>query len=272
MKSVPSSVEAGDSLGYTPLHFAAWNGHLKVVHFLMDKANLEAKNYNGETPLHLAAQWGHLNVVKALARHKANIFAKDQQKSSAIHWAARKGHEEVVEYLITENSKLLTEPGTESRTVLHEAATLGHMNLVKLLIQKNAELLKMASEDNETALHAAVNQGHLAVVKYLVENKIDVAAQDNDGQTAEALAAKLGKHDIVRFLQGLNESEEIVAHDIKAEEIKAIAIELPEIAQPGPIPAMTTRTGQTVHVAVPRPKRMGYRQAIGRSNAGIRAY
>src|SRR5271168_4012782 len=144
----------------------------------MDKANLEAKNYNGETPLHLAAQWGHLNVVKALARHKANIFAKDQQKSSAIHWAARKGHEEVVEYLIGENSKLLMEPGTESRTVLHEAATLGHMNLVKL-----------ASDDNETALHAAVNQGHLAIVKYLVENEIDVAAQDNDGQTAKALAA-----------------------------------------------------------------------------------
>jgi len=210
--------------------------------------------------------------VKALARHKANIFAKDQQKSTAIHWAARNGHEGVVEYLITENSNLLTEPGTKSRTVLHEAATLGHINLVKLLIQKNADLLKMASDDNETALHAAVSQGHLDVVKYLVENKIDVAAQDNDGQTAEVLAANLGKHDIVRFLQGLNESEEVVAHDIKAEEIKAIASELVEIAQPGPIPATTTLTGQTVHLDVPRPKRLGYRQAISRSYAGIGPY
>ena len=238
----------------------------------MDKANLEAKNYNGETPLHLAAQWGHLNVVKALARHKANIFAKDQQNSSAIHWAARKGHEEVVEYLITEDPKLLIEPGTESRTVLHEAATLGHKKLVELLIQKNASLLEMASDDKETALHAAVKQGHLAVVESLVENKIKVAAQDKDGQTAKALAEKLGKHDIVKFLQGLNKPEEVVAHETKAEEIKAIANELPEIAQLGPIPATTTLAGQTVHVAVPRPKRRGYRQAIDRANTAIMSY
>jgi len=207
----------------------------------MDKANLEAKNYNGETPLHLAAQWGHLNIVKALVRHKANIFAKDQQGSSAIHWAVRKGHQEVVEYLITQNSKLLTEHGHKSRTVLHEAATLGHMTLVKLLIQKNADLVTMVTEDNETALHSAVNQGHLAVVKYLVENKIAVDAQDKYGQTAKALAAKLGKTDILRFLQGLNESEEIVSHDTKPD-------------------------GQTVRVAVPKPKRLGYRQPIGRAN------
>ena len=266
----------GDSLGYTPLHLAALNGHLKVVQFLMGKANLEAMNDNGETPLHLAAQWGHLEVVKALAKYKANIFAKDLKNSAAIHWAARKGHEDLVEYLINENSKLLTEPGTAKRTVLHEAATLGHIKLVEMLIQKSAalrsmdrtestsDLLAMTSEDNETALHAAVNQGHLSIVEYLVEQEIDLNVKDKDGQTAEALAQKLGKDDIVKFLQKINQPEKLPEIAAPVDETQSIAEDIAEIYQPGPIPPSRTFQGQNIHVAVHRTQRLGYRQRSGR--------
>lgn len=260
-------MDAEDNLGYTPLHLAAWNGHLKVVEFLKDKAKLDATSKDGQTPLHVAAQWGHLDVVKALARHKADIFAKDHQNGLAIHYAARKGHDQLVEYLLTTNPKLLTEPGTASRTVLHEAATLGDLKLVQLLVQKNIDLksnlLNMKSEDSETALHAAVNQGHLAIVQCLVANDVPIDAKDKDGQTAEDLAKELGKHDIVKFMQQIRGREEIEVHPNKDEERKA-AMEVAEIAQPGPIPALKTPGGQQFRNPVPRANRKGYRVGPGR--------
>ena len=270
--SLRSPVEAEDSLGFTPMHLAAWNGHLGVIQFLINKANLDAKSKDGQTPLHVAAQWGHLNVVKALAKQKANMFAKDHQNGLAIHYAARKGHQKLVEYFITENPQLLTEKGMASQTVLHEAATLGHLQLIRLLVQKYADLksslesnlLTMASDDGETALHAAVNHGHLAVVEYLVSQNIPIDAKDKDGQTANDLARELGNREIVEFLRkssGLR--EESAALPSKVEEIKA-AKEVAEIAQPGPIPALPTPGGHHLHVSVPRPKRRGYRAAVGR--------
>jgi len=265
-----SLLGAGDVQGFTPLHFAAWNGHLSAVQFIGDKANLESENYSGETPLHLAAQMGHLDILKVLIGHHANIFAKDAQQLSAIHWATRKGHKDLVEYLINQDPRILTEPGGYGQTALHEAAAIGNIELVQLLIQTNADLksktqkemakktnpdlLTMITFDNETALHAAVGQGHLAVAKYLVDSKIDVDQKDQRGQTAEDLANNIGRADIAKFL-----------HGIKIDEYPAVnPTRLEEIAQPGPIPAMKTVTGQTVHVSVARPKRSGYRQSVFR--------
>ena len=56
----------------TLLHYAAANGHLDVVRFLLphaDLAALLAQNVSGNTPLHWAGLNGHLDTVKALVAH-----------------------------------------------------------------------------------------------------------------------------------------------------------------------------------------------------------
>jgi len=64
--------------GKTPLHYAAQNGHLSIVEYLVNqKADRDAKNIDGKTPLHLAANNGHLSVVEYLVNQKADINAKD---------------------------------------------------------------------------------------------------------------------------------------------------------------------------------------------------
>ena len=48
----------------TPLHYAAREGHLSVVEYLVNqKADINAKNYHGETPLGVAKK---SNVVEFL--------------------------------------------------------------------------------------------------------------------------------------------------------------------------------------------------------------
>jgi len=53
----------------TPLHFAAQNGYLSVVEYLVNqKADINAKNMDGKTPLELAINNWKSNVEDFLKR------------------------------------------------------------------------------------------------------------------------------------------------------------------------------------------------------------
>ena len=72
---------ARDSDGGTPLHCAAWKGHVEAVRLLLDAgADVHAKSTNdhyGDTPLHAAAHGNHKDVVALLIARGANVNAKN---------------------------------------------------------------------------------------------------------------------------------------------------------------------------------------------------
>lgn len=74
-------VNALDTDGSTPLHCAAWKGHLDVVEvLLMSGADVNAHNQNdhwGTTPLHAAAHANEAKIVQLLLSHGADPRAKD---------------------------------------------------------------------------------------------------------------------------------------------------------------------------------------------------
>ena len=56
-----------DAEGWTPLHYFASNGHLKIIIWYKDVLgfkDINPKDNKGDTPLSLATQEGHLDVVK----------------------------------------------------------------------------------------------------------------------------------------------------------------------------------------------------------------
>ena len=71
--------DAGNIRNETPLMFAAGNGHLQIVSWLVDTegANYTAASLPGMTPVAAAAGGGHLEVVRYLAKLGAPIDASD---------------------------------------------------------------------------------------------------------------------------------------------------------------------------------------------------
>jgi len=74
--------------GWTPLHYAATNGHLDIMKLLLEHhAYIDAASPNGTTPLMMAARYGTPSAVKLLLEAGADPALKNDQGLSAIDFA-----------------------------------------------------------------------------------------------------------------------------------------------------------------------------------------
>lgn len=68
-----ANVNAKDDLGWTPLHYAAYNGHTNTVKYLVTKgADKQIKNPNGATAFDLAKLNSHADIEAFLIGEKSN--------------------------------------------------------------------------------------------------------------------------------------------------------------------------------------------------------
>ena len=122
--------------GYSCLHYAAEQGHLKVVKYFIDKHSFDPSTTNPDqiTPLHLASFNGHLQVVSYLTLEKGcDPLCRDSCQDTPLHWAASEGRMEVVKFYIEElNAPLLT--GEGGKTPLDYAKLYDHSDVEKYLL------------------------------------------------------------------------------------------------------------------------------------------
>jgi ankyrin repeat protein len=81
--------------GWTPLHYAATGGHLRMCAFLIGAgAEINAESPNGTTPLMMAAMYGNSAVVKLLLESGAEAYLRNDQQLSALDFARKAGRED----------------------------------------------------------------------------------------------------------------------------------------------------------------------------------
>lgn len=89
MSSDSSLIGCQDSDGYTPLHRAAYGGHVGVACALIDAgAEIEAKTADDWTPLHCACRWDNVGVASCLLRHGASVNSQSRGGLTPLHLAA----------------------------------------------------------------------------------------------------------------------------------------------------------------------------------------
>jgi uncharacterized protein len=86
--------------GWTPLHYAATNGHLDIMEVLFaNNAYIDAESPNGTTPLMMAAQYGTADAVRRLLEEGADPTLKNQVGLTAIDFAYRANRTEAADLI-----------------------------------------------------------------------------------------------------------------------------------------------------------------------------
>ena len=86
--------------GWTPLHYAAFEGHLEVTEALVEAgARINDIDNDGKHALLLAAQEGHIAVVETLVNYGAAIDQRSHDGRTALRAAAIDGYKDVVQVI-----------------------------------------------------------------------------------------------------------------------------------------------------------------------------
>lgn len=95
-------VNTRDADAYTPLHRAAYGGHLDAVRELVARgADVHAETLDGWTPLHSACRWNRARVAAFLLQHDADVNAQTRGLLTPLHLAAGNGRgRETLELLL----------------------------------------------------------------------------------------------------------------------------------------------------------------------------
>ena len=85
-----------DPEGWTPLIYAAFEGHVDVVRYLLElDIDVDAQSDTGITALMAASRNNHVDIVKLLLERDADVFLKNQNDQTALDIATVAGNAEV---------------------------------------------------------------------------------------------------------------------------------------------------------------------------------
>jgi hypothetical protein len=133
----------------TPFQAAVMNGYLDVTKVFLEKgADVNSTDNISNTPLHWAAENGHLDVVKYLVEEKgADGKAADKNGNTPLHWAARYDHWDVVKHLVEQKGADVNASFNDSYTPLHLIAGYGKLDLVKFLVEEKGADVNAVDND-----------------------------------------------------------------------------------------------------------------------------
>jgi len=200
-----NDIDGGDFSGFTPLAWAAHNGHEEVVKTLLgwEEVSPDKPEKWDRTPLSYAAWSGHEGVVKILLeREEVNPDKPDNAGCTPLTYAASSGHEGVVKILLEREEVNPDNPNESGWTPLSHAAESGHEGVVKILLEREEVNPDKPCNYGGTPLTHAASAGHEGVVKILLEREeVNPDKSDHFGRTPLSIATENGHERVAALLR-----------------------------------------------------------------------
>uniref|UniRef100_A0A8C1BSP8 Ankyrin repeat domain 28b n=1 Tax=Cyprinus carpio carpio TaxID=630221 RepID=A0A8C1BSP8_CYPCA len=181
-----------DHQGYTPLHWACYNGHDTCVEVLLEQelfhkteGNTFSPLHCAVTPLHAAAFTDHVECLQLLLGQNAQVNCVDAGGKTPLMMAAENGQTNAVEVLVSSAKADLTLQDANKNTALHLACSKGHETSALLILEKitDRNLINSTNAALQTPLHVAARNGLTVVVQELLAKGASVLAVDENGYT-----------------------------------------------------------------------------------------
>jgi hypothetical protein len=141
----------------------AWFQHHKAAGTLPD---LMLADTNGYYSHEFAAENGHLDIVRYLIEESGQSVDAAADDNYALQFAAANGYLPVVRYLI-ENSGQLIDATARDNSALQFAATNAHLPVVQYLIEDSNQPVDVFANDNELLRTAADKSSSVELRTYL---------------------------------------------------------------------------------------------------------
>ena len=220
-----ADVNATDSDGAGPLHWAVRSGDDGIVSMLLDAgADAVKATRLGVTPLALAAAGGNAATLEALIRAGADPNTASREGETVLMTAARAGNLAAVRALLAHGANSNAVEKWQGQTALMWAASANRADIVKALLDAGAspnvaatafpgqprlprgEGIAIQSAHSNfpkgglTALHFAAREGALEAVRALADGRADLNVTDPDGITPLYLAIINAHFDVAALL------------------------------------------------------------------------
>jgi len=134
-----------------PIHDAIMNENIDEVQLQLDAgADVNEENSIGYTPLHYAAGVGRIDILELLIEHGANINATDSSNKGAtpLDYAHWKGQTEVIEVLKTHNAQRTYGEGGKGENKSKASIKITNIGDGSVMLEFNFGILQAANSIN----------------------------------------------------------------------------------------------------------------------------
>jgi len=125
------------------IHDLAKQGDVLGTEIMFERGHyIDLKNEIGKTPLHIAAFFGHIDIVRFLVENGADINKEiESSGQTALYMAVLQNHYQIIRYLIKNGAFVNVTDKITGKTLLHIAAKKGDVQMTGILISAKINVL-----------------------------------------------------------------------------------------------------------------------------------